>query len=113
MLNSPNGFSKKTIDLGGRNFSIQILKFDNGSFVSVSEGGSKLGSMVASLNLGQNPITTTIIPSKSDSLFLKLISEKISFKMRGIAIVSAFIQQELDSDTAKVLMTEIMEIIDS
>jgi len=112
-LNSPDGFSKKTIDLGGRNFSLQILKFDNGSFISVSEGSSKIGSMVVSLNAGQNPVTTTVIPSKSESLFLKLVAEKISFKMHGIAIVSTFIQKELDSDTAKVLMTEIMEIIEN
>ena len=112
-MNSPDGFSKKTIDLGGRNFSLQILKFDNGSFVSISEGSSKIGSMVVSLNAGQNPVTTTVIPSKSESLFLKLVAEKISFKMHGIAIVSTFIQKELDSDTAKVLMTEIMEIIEN
>jgi len=112
-LNSPNGFLKKTIDLGSRNFSLQILKFDNGSFVSISEGSSKIGSMVVSLNAGQNPVTTTVIPSKSESLFLKLVAEKISFKMHGIAIVSTFIQKELDSDTAKVLMTEIMEIIEN
>jgi len=112
-LNSPNRFSKKTIDLGSRNFSLQILKFDNGCFVSVSEVYSKIGSMVVSLNVGQNPVTTTVIPSKSESLFLKLIAEKISFRMHGIAIVSTFIQKELDSDTAKVLMTEIMEIIEN
>ena len=69
--------------------------------------------MVVSLNAGQNPVTTTVIPSKSESLFLKLVAEKISFKMHGIAIVSTFIQKELDSDTAKVLMTEIMEIIEN
>ena len=112
-MNSPNGFSKKTIGLEGRNFSLQILKFDNGSFVSVSENSSKIGSMVVSLNAGQNTITTTVIPSKSESLFLKLVAEKISYKMHGIAIVSTFIQKELDSDTAKVLMTEIMEIIEN
>lgn len=110
-MNSPNGFSAKTIDLEGRSFSLQILKFENGCFVSVSEGISKLGSMVVSLTNGQNPITTTVIPSKTESLFLKLISEKISTRMRGIAIVSAFIQKEIDPHTAKGLMAEIMEII--
>lgn len=97
----------------GRNFSLQIIKFDNGSFVSVSEGPPKIGSMVVSLNAGQNPVTTTVIPSKSESLFLKLIAEKISFKTHGIAIVSTFIQKEIEADTAKLLMTEIMEIIEN
>ena len=110
-MNSPNGFSKKTVDLGGRNFFLQILKFENGYFVSVTEGSSKLGSMVVSLATGQNPITTTVIPSKSESLFLKLIAERISTRMHGIAIVSIFVQKELDPDTAKVLMTEIMDIV--
>jgi hypothetical protein len=110
-LSSPNGFSEKTIDLGSRNFSLQILKFENGCFVSVTEGSSKLGSMVVSLTTGQNPITTTVIPSKSESLFLKLIAERISSSMHGIAVVSTFVQKELDPDTAKVLMTEIIEII--
>jgi hypothetical protein len=31
--------------------------------------------------------------------------------MKGIAIVSTFIQKELEPDTAKCIMTEIMEII--
>jgi hypothetical protein len=110
-LSSPNGFSEKTINLGSRNFSLQILKFDNGCFVSVTEGSSKLGSMVVSLTTRQNPITTTVIPSKSESLFLKLIAERISTTMHGIAVVSTFVQKELDPDTAKVLMTEIIEII--
>ena len=110
-MSSPNGFSEKTVDLESRSFSLQILKFENGCFVSVTEGSSKLGSMVVSLTTGQNPITTTVIPSKSESLFLKLIAERISTRMHGIAIVSTFVQKELDPDTAKVLMTEIMEII--
>ena len=110
-MNSPNGFSEKTVDLESRSFSLKILKFENGCFVSVTEGSSKLGSMVVSLTTGQNPITTTVIPAKSESLFLKLISERISSRMRGIAIVSIFVQKEIDPSTAKVLMTEIMEII--
>ena len=99
------------MNLEGRNFSLQIQKFENGFFVSVSEGTSKLGSMVVSLATGPTPVTTTVIPSKSDSLFLKLTAERISTRMRGIAIVSAFFQKELDPDTAKALMTEIMEMI--
>lgn len=110
-MNSPDGFSEKTVDLESRSFSLKILKFENGYFVSVTEGGSKLGSMVVSLTTGQNPITTTVIPSKSESLFLKLISERISSRIHGIAIVSIFVQKEINPSTAKVLMTEIMDII--
>jgi hypothetical protein len=110
-LNSPNGFSQKTIDLEGRSFFLKITKFENGYFVSVAEGSDKLGSMVVSLATGPTPITTTVIPSRSESLFLKLTAERISTRMKGIAIVSAFIQKELEPNTAKAIMTEIMEMI--
>ena len=99
------------MSLESRNFSLRVQKFENGYFVSISEGSNKLGSMVVSLATGPAPVTTTVIPSKSDSLFLKLTAERISTRIRGIAIVSLFTQKELESQTVKALMTEIMEMI--
>ncbi|QDI89090.1 hypothetical protein Nisw_05900 [Candidatus Nitrosopumilus sp. SW] len=112
-MNSPNGFFQKLVNLEGRNFSLSIQKFDNGYFISVAEGSNKIGSMVASMATGPTPITTTIIPSRSESLFLKLVAERISTRMKGITLVSAFIQKELDPNTAKHLMSEIMEMIEN
>ena len=110
-MGSPSEFSHKTVVLESRTFSLQVLKFSNGYFVSVSEGDDRLGSMVASMATGPSPITTTIIPSKSESLFLKLIAERISTRMRGIAIVSSFIQRDMEQETAKTLMAEIMDMV--
>ena len=112
-MNSPNGFFQKLVNLEGRNFSLSIQKFDNGYFISVSEGSNKIGSMVASMATGPTPITTTIIPSRTESLFLKLVAERISTRMRGIALISTFIQKELEPNTAKDLMSEIMEMIEN
>ena len=96
-----------------RTFFLQIQKFENGYFVSVTEGINKIGSMVVSLATGPTPITTTVIPSRTESLFLKLIAERISTRIRGIALVSAFTQKELEPNTAKTLMSEIMEMIEN
>jgi len=112
-LNSPSGFFHKMVRLESRNFSLHIQKFENGFFVSVTEGSNKIGSTVVSLATGPTPITTTIIPSRTESLFLKLIAEQISTRMRGIAIVSTFVQKELEPAVAKGLMTEIMEMIEN
>jgi len=101
------------VNLESRSFSLQIQKFENGYFISITEGSNKLGSMVVSLATGPTPITTTIIPSRSESLFLKLIAERISTRMRGITLVSTFIQKQLEPDTAKALMSEIMEMIEN
>ena len=96
-----------------RTFFLQIQKFENGYFISITEGTNKIGSMVISLATGPTPITTTIIPSRTESIFLKLIAERISTRMRGIALVSTFTQKELDPNTAKALMSEIMEMVDN
>ena len=112
-MNPPNGFSHKVVNLESRTFFLQIQKFENGYFISVTEGTNKIGSMVISLATGPTPITTTIIPSRTESIFLKLIAERISTRMRGIALVSTFTQKELDPNTAKALMSEIMEMVDN
>ena len=106
-------FSIKLVNLESRNFSLKIQKFENGYFVSVSENNDKIGSMTISMATGPTPTTTTIIPSRNESLFLRLISERISTRMKGIALVSTYVQKELEPTTAKALMSEIMEMIEN
>ena len=99
--------------MGDRKFLVQIISFDNGNFVSISEGDQKIGSMVVSIGSGPAPTTATVIPAKTDSLFLKLTAEKISTANKGIGIVSLYAQRELGNEAAKILMGEIMEMIQS
>ena len=95
-MNSSDGFFYKLVQLENRSFSLKIQKFENGYFVSVTEDNDKIGSMIVSLATGPTPTTTTIIPSRSESLFLRLIAERISTRMKGIALVSTYIQKELE-----------------
>jgi len=105
-------FSKTVVDIDKRSFTIQILLFDNGSFVSITEGQEKIGGLTASIGTNAIPITTSIIPAKSESLFLKLISEQLSSIITGINIISAFIPKELENKTAKTLIAKIKEIVE-
>ena len=57
---------------------------------------------------GPSPVTTTIIPSRSGSLFLKLVAEQVCTRADGIAIVSSFVQGDLRRDTSKALAAEIL-----
>ena len=109
---SESRFSKTVIDIDNRSFTIQVLLFDNGSFVSITEGQEKIGGLTASIGAGTVPITTSIIPAKSESLFLKLMSEQLSSIIAGINIVSAFIPKELENKTAKILIAKIREIVE-
>jgi len=110
-LTTTSGFLKKTLDVANRHFLLTVLKFENGNFISISEGHERLGSMVVSLSTGPAPVTTTVIPARTESLFLKLTAEKISTSVKGIAIVSAFVQKELEHETAKALMGEITKMV--
>jgi len=111
-LATESRYSKTVIDVDSRNFTIQILRFDNGSFVSITEHQDKIGGLLASLGTDSIPVSNIIIPAKSESLFLKLISERISSSINGINIISTFIPQELDSKTANTLMSKIKEIVE-
>ena len=108
---SESRFSKTVIDVDNRSFTIQVLLFDNGSYVSITEGQEKIGGLTASIGTGTMPITTSIIPAKSESLFLKLMSEQLASIITGINVVSAFIPKELENKTAKILITKIREIV--
>lgn len=109
---SQAGFSKEVVDVNERKFVVEILHFDNGSFVSLYEGLKKIGAMIVSINSGPMPITTTVIPAKSESLFLKLVAEKIALNTKGVCIATASFERELDSESTKQIMIKIMEITD-
>lgn len=110
---SRQGYTKKILDVGGRKFLVQLICFDNGTFVSVSESWQKIGSMVVSIGSGPSATTVTVIPAKTDSLFLKLIAEKISTSIKGIGVVSLYADRDLGNECSKILMGEIMEMVRS
>ncbi len=110
-MSSPGGFAQKAVSLDGRKFSLRVLKFANGRFVTVSEGDDRIGSMAVSMAAGPAPVTTTIIPSKSGSLFLKLAAEQVCARAGGIAMVSSFVRGDLGRETAKALMAEILDMV--
>lgn len=107
---STSGFVTKTVDVDQRKFLVEMLKFDNGNFVSVTEGARKIGPMVAAVGSGPAPAAITIIPAKTESLFLKLTAEKLSTITRGISIVTIAVLKELNPNSTKVLISEIMEL---
>lgn len=105
------GYKKKTVRVDNREFLVQIIPFDNGNFISITEGKEKIGAMVVSICSGSRTSTVTIIPAKSESLFLKMISERIASIINGICIVSINTQKELRLEDMKVIMNEIIGIV--
>ena len=102
------GYNTKTISYENRTFLVNMLNFENGIIISITENSQKIGPMLISINSGPVPSTSIIIPTKSEELFLKLLSQKISSFMKGICLVTANFEKPLDSETTKQLMHEIM-----
>ena len=88
---------------------MQILSYDNGNFISVTEGSENIGGMIVSINSGPVPSTSTIIPPKSETLFLKLVSEKIAYVKQGMCLITGNFEKALEKDTTKQLMDVILE----
>ncbi|MGI0094869.1 MAG: hypothetical protein ACREA8_12335 [Nitrosotalea sp.] len=105
------GYTKKTVKVNQRDFLVQIVPYDNGNFISISEGKERIGTLVVSISSGGRVSTAAVIPSKSDTLFLKMVSERVASTMNGICIFSLNIEKDLDLDSMKVLMNELMEIV--
>ena len=105
------GYRKKTVQVDHRDFLVQIVPYDNGNFISITEGKERIGTLVVSIGSGGRTSTATVIPSKSETIFLKMVSERVASTMNGICIFSLNIQKELDLESMKALMIEIMEII--
>ncbi|MDE1861380.1 MAG: hypothetical protein KGI33_00550 [Thaumarchaeota archaeon] len=90
---------------------VQLVPFDNGDFISITEGKERIGTLVVSIGSSGRTSTATVIPSRSETTFLKMVSERVASTVNGICIFSLNIQKELDLESMKVLMNEIMEII--
>ena len=102
------GCNTKTIAYENRTFLVNMLNFENGMIISISENSLKIGPMLISISSGHVPSTSVIIPAKSEELFLKLLSEKISSFLKGICIVTGNFEKPLDNETTKQLMHEIV-----
>ena len=102
------GCNTKTVVYDNRTFLVNMLNFENGLILSISENSLKIGPMLISISSGPVPSTSVIIPTKSEELFLKLLAEKISSFLKGICLVTGNFEKPLDNETTKQLMQEIM-----
>lgn len=106
------GYLSRSVASGDRRFLVEAIRFGNGIFVSVSEGGRRLGAVEASLPGGAGPVSTTIIPSRSGSPFVRLVAEKACRQTGGISIASVG-TYELDDESARAVASAVTELAGS
>jgi hypothetical protein len=97
----------------GRDFFLEYLFYDNGCFISISEGDLRLGAISVAISSANATNVAKVIPSKSDQIFLNSIAEKVSKMINGICIVSFHSKTQIELADMKAIMGEIMSIISS
>ena len=107
-----DGFTLRTImSASRRNFIVKFLIFENGCFISISESSDRIGSVSVSINSSNKVNTAKVIPSKFNPVFVNTISERISFMINGICIISLHSLTQLEFDDMKEIMGQIMNLV--
>lgn len=106
------GYASRSVESGDRRFLVEALRFSNGIFVSVSEGGRRLGALEAALPGGAGPVCTTVIPSRSGSPFVRLVAQKACAQTGGISLASVG-TDELDEGSARAVAAAVAELAGS
>ena len=111
-MNAGQPYAESTVEAAGRKFSIRVLAFENGAFVSVHEGGAaRMGPMTVSMHVSQVPVTTPVIPAQTESLFLKMAAEMVASRTHGIAAVTVSASSGMSAEATRAIMKGIMEMV--
>ena len=96
-----------------RNFLLNVMFFQNGCFVIITEGPPRIGAVSMAISASNKVSIAKVIPSKYDSIFLNTLAEKISSMINGISLVSLQSRRQLELDDMKAIMEEVMNAISS
>ena len=94
-----------------RKMHINMLFFDNGCFIVLSENSYRLGSMTIASSFANNVTKSQIIPSQCDSLFIDSTAQRISLMLNGICLVSLNNKNPLNIEDMKIITGEILNIV--
>lgn len=109
---STEEYLERSIRVEERVFLIRFMRMFNGCFVSISEGNQpRIGSLNVSLHGSTGVNTAKVIPSKYDSVFLNMISERVATITNGICITSLYTKSALDLQAMKIIMGAITDVV--
>ncbi len=96
----------------GRVYIIDLVQFANGCFANISEDqNGKMGAITVSIKTGERATSSSLIPESKGSIFAGMIGELLADKLHGIAVVSLYLREELDTDSMKTLINEVRKLL--
>jgi hypothetical protein len=110
--NSAERHVSSKLEFEGRVFTLDLLRFSNGSFANISEDPvARIGAISISIKAQQGVNSSTLIPDRRGSIFSSMIGELIAEKTKGIAVVSLYLREEVDPQIMKILLSEISKLL--
>ena len=114
MENEPDVIVNKIVsESTGRDFSLCTIFFQNGCFITITEGEPRIGAVSMAISASNKVSTAKVIPSKYDSIFINTVAEKVSSMINGISLVSLHCKSQLQLDDMKAIMGEVINNIGS
>jgi hypothetical protein len=99
-------------NVGGRIFAVELLILTNGVFSSISEDKSpRMGAITVAVRTGERSTSSSLIPESKGAIFAGMVGEMLAEKFRGIAVVSLYLREELDSASMKTLINEVRKLL--
>jgi hypothetical protein len=113
----PDDATKKRLlsaesNVEGRIFEVEILIMSNGCFASITEDKMpRMGAITVGVKTGERFASSTLIPESKGAIFAGMVAELLAEKLRGIAVVSLYIREELDAPSMKTLINEVRKLL--
>jgi hypothetical protein len=108
----PKRLLSSQCNVGGRVFEIDLLILSNGCFASISEGVSaKMGAITVAIKSGERFTSSSLIPESKGGIFAGMVGEMLADKLHGIAVISLYLREELDTSSMKTLINEVRNLL--
>jgi len=99
-------------NVGGRVFEVEILFLSNGCFASITEDKTpKMGAISVAVRTGERSSSSALIPESKGMIFAGMVGEMLAEKLHGIAVVSLYLREELDTNSMKTLINEVRKLL--
>jgi len=108
----PKRLLSSECDVGGRVFQVDLLILLNGCFASISEGKvARMGAITVAIKSGERFTSSALIPESKGAIFAGMVGEMVAGKLHGIAVVSLYLREELDTSSMKTLINEVRNLL--
>ena len=106
------GLLSSECNVEGRVFEIDLLTLTNGCFASISEGKSaRMGAITVAIKSGEKFTSSALIPESKGAIFAGMVGEMLAVKLHGIAVISLYLREELDTSSMKTLINEVRNLL--